>query len=301
MPNYSTYFGGEVWEGVLPPDFTSRWRTPIGQPGALIEPTGIAVPNKYGRLTFAIDDNGGGEKLYSWDRASYLGDDTTDLDMLCLYYVETSSTTDNMAGLWARASGGVNTENGYVCEMRNSFGTVTFRVLRFDAGAATALGSVSNTFSLQTWYWMQYRIQGSNHQIRHWEYGTTPPDWQSEFVDATHTADGWCGIGTTGGGELYFDYYAVATQGDAVELPFDPIVQANDNTITAYNPTCATDATSFLVYTGEPNVAVDWNLTGDGSLSVITDYTDAAGRAFAVYTPGTVGTKTVDVTVGVPV
>lgn len=298
MGHYVTYFGGDVWEGVLPPDFTERYDNPFPEPGQLKDATGLGTPATYGRLAFYFDDNGG-ETLYSWDRMSTLGDDTTDLDMLCLYYVESASSIDNMATIWARASGGINTENGYTCDIRDSLGTITFRILEYTAGSASTVVSTSVPFSIQTWYYMQYRVQGSNHKARHWAAGTTPPDWQLEGTDSTHTADGWCGIGNTGASEIYFDYLSVATQGDVAELPFELTTPDNNNVITAYPSQVGTDATSFLVYTGAPNVGVDWNLTGDGSLSVITDYTNEIGQAFAKYTPGTVGTKTIDVTVGV--
>jgi hypothetical protein len=299
MGHYATYFGGDVWEGVLPADFTERYDEPFPNPGQLRDASGLGTPATYGRLAFYFDDNGG-ETLYSWDRMSTLGDDTTDLDMLCLYYVEAAASIDNMATLWARASGGINTEVGYTCDIRDSLGTITFRINEYTAGSASTVTSTSVPFAIQTWYYMQFRLQGSSLKARHWEAGTAPPNWQLEATDSTHTADGWCGIGNTGQSEIYFDYLSVATQGDAAELPFELIAPGNDNVITAYPAEVATDASSFLVYTGEPNVAVDWNLTGDGTLSVITDVTDASGRAWAKYTPGTLGTKTVDVTVGVP-
>jgi hypothetical protein len=59
------------------------------------------------------------------------------------------------------------------------------------------------------------------------------------------------------------------------------------------------DASSLLVWVGEPGISIDWALSvGDGSLAVLTDFTDDAGKAFARYDPGTVGTKTVEVTHG---
>lgn len=299
MGHYATYFGGDVWEGVLPADFTERYDTPFPEPGQLKDTTGLTTPGTYGRLAFYLDDNGG-ETLYSWDRPSTLGDDTTDLDMLCLFYVQAAGSIDQLSGLFARSSGGINTENGYVCEVYNSVGTYSLRLREYTSGVASTVLTTGITFSNQTWYYMQYRVQGTNHKIRIWESGTPAPNWMAEGTDSTHTADGWCGIGNTGGSEVYYDYLSLATDGDVAELPFELPTQDNLNTITAYPTEVATDATSFLVYTGEPNVAVDWGLTGDGTLTVITDVTDAFGRAWAKYTPGTLGTKTVDVTVGVP-
>jgi hypothetical protein len=47
---------------------------------------------------------------------------------------------------------------------------------------------------------------------------------------------------------------------------------------------------ALVVLQGPPNRAVTWALTaGSGTLTPLTNYTDAQGRAAAVYTPGTVG------------
>lgn len=56
----------------------------------------------------------------------------------------------------------------------------------------------------------------------------------------------------------------------------------------------AEDATSLLVYVGEPFVTVDWEIaSGDGSLTVLNEHTDVQGRAAALYTPGTLGSSVV--------
>jgi hypothetical protein len=70
-------------------------------------------------------------------------------------------------------------------------------------------------------------------------------------------------------------------------------------TISAYPPNVAVDATSLLVFSGPPNVAVEWTLTGSGLLTPGAAYTDANGNAHALYTPGTVGdVVTIEVTHG---
>lgn len=53
--------------------------------------------------------------------------------------------------------------------------------------------------------------------------------------------------------------------------------------------TVKADASVLLVFTGPPNRYVSWGLTGSGTLSIITQVTDASGVALAKYTPGTVG------------
>lgn len=61
------------------------------------------------------------------------------------------------------------------------------------------------------------------------------------------------------------------------------------NSLTAIPDQVRADATSLLLYVGQPTTPVVWSLTGSGSLHVLDDMTDGAGRAAAIYTPGTVG------------
>lgn len=48
----------------------------------------------------------------------------------------------------------------------------------------------------------------------------------------------------------------------------------------------AINATSIVVFDGPPNVAVEWTLAGDGTLSEKSTHTGANGKASARYTPG---------------
>lgn len=58
----------------------------------------------------------------------------------------------------------------------------------------------------------------------------------------------------------------------------------------------ASDGSCLVVFTGPANRTVLWNLTGAGTLTIISEVTDALGVALAKYTPGTAGT-TVTITV----
>ena len=70
-------------------------------------------------------------------------------------------------------------------------------------------------------------------------------------------------------------------------------------TLTSYPAGVAADASSLLLYQGVPNRAVQWALTGSGTLAALSARTDHAGVAAARYTPGTVGaTVLIEVTAG---
>lgn len=53
---------------------------------------------------------------------------------------------------------------------------------------------------------------------------------------------------------------------------------------------------AMVLYRGTPNRRVVWSLTGPGTLEAVTEYTDAAGRAAAIFTPASAGDA---VTIGV--
>jgi len=59
----------------------------------------------------------------------------------------------------------------------------------------------------------------------------------------------------------------------------------------------ASDGSCLLVFTGQAYRTVTWGLSGPGSLTILTDTTDANGVAMARYNPGSAGdTPTVSVT-----
>lgn len=53
----------------------------------------------------------------------------------------------------------------------------------------------------------------------------------------------------------------------------------------------ASDSGCLLAFTGEPNKTVLWAITGTGTLTILTNVTDANGVAMARYTAGTAGTQ----------
>jgi len=67
-------------------------------------------------------------------------------------------------------------------------------------------------------------------------------------------------------------------------------------TLAASPTSVRADATSLLTFLGPPDRKVSWGLTGDGTITPLTSRTDAQGRAYAKYSPGTPDT-TVSVTV----
>lgn len=70
-------------------------------------------------------------------------------------------------------------------------------------------------------------------------------------------------------------------------------------TLTAYPEQIRENASCIVVYQGNPNRSVSWNLTGSGSLVPFSSSTNETGLAGAKYVPGTPGDAiTIEVTAG---
>lgn len=56
---------------------------------------------------------------------------------------------------------------------------------------------------------------------------------------------------------------------------------------------------SVVLYKGTPNRRVEWSLIGTGTITPLSAYTDATGKAAAILVPGILETSlTVEVTAG---
>lgn len=64
-------------------------------------------------------------------------------------------------------------------------------------------------------------------------------------------------------------------------------------TITVYPISVRADASALIVYHGAPARTVSWSLAGSGTLTPLTEFTDANGNAAAKYLPGTIGATVV--------
>ena len=299
MGIWNTQFGGDPFELLSPPDFTDQWslHTFFTQADALGD-------NFVGKYRLSLHATSSARRLLRWTRAEL--DDLTDTHHLALFRpVETPF--GSFFGFWSRASGAIGTETGYWCRMRHS-PNAELHIDELSGGTNTNIANDLDVFGggadflINVWYWCEFRVTGDLLQARVWPHGEAVPNWQLEVTDGTHTASGFAGFGNQNQQQLHMDYYSLGTEGFNAEFfNLEPVAPQTDNTLIAIPSTVHVDGTSFLLYTGQPDVAVDWTLTGDGTLSVLTDQTDAAGRAWARYTPGSIGSKNVDVEVGIPV
>lgn len=292
MGLWNTEFGGALFEGLIPPDFTEAFDTWDTITPQLVNDAGA---NNVGTYVLQADDVTATEKLLRWTRPEAF-DDLLDTDQLLLW--RPGGTAGSIAALWARASGAAGSEEGYYAGVTST----QVKINEMSASIDTPIVTVAHgiTITIGVWYWLQFRVEGARVRARVWTFGATPPNWQLDTTDSTHTAAGWVGPGSVSSSVVSYDWYSLATEGDHPDMSLGgAVAPSNDNVLIAIPSTVPVDGTSFLVYTGQPNKAIDWTLTGDGTLTVLTDQTDAGGKAWARYTPGTVGPHNVDVEVGV--
>jgi len=124
--------------------------------------------------------------------------------------------TDLICGVCARLTGSGAALRGY--EMRVTYDDTFVQLRRLIGdGNATALGFADHgiTLAVATWYWLKYKIVGSNHYAKFWEDGNSEPGgWISVDNDSTHSGPGDAGFffDSSGAAETYrFDDFTAGT------------------------------------------------------------------------------------------
>jgi hypothetical protein len=193
-PEYWETAFDEYTQGVQPSDWTNHWDT-----------SGITWTKEFGGKT------GGGSRLFgdrTADNAYGLGwNDTNGTDgsvevLACAKQHHSSAGTDAGGGIVIRGAGDGASERGYVFNLDEASQKILLR--RFDAAGygTTTLSNPAFTMSLNTWYWIRFRLTdaqtGVRKQIRVWEWGTTEPgtwniDYTSSGVGHISTP-GWVGV-----------------------------------------------------------------------------------------------------------
>jgi hypothetical protein len=91
-------------------------------------------------------------------------------------------------GVFARYSSG---QNGYAFHM----GSGGLQIVKIVNGVETILGFQSFSFTINTFYWLAFRLTGSTLQAKAWQDGTTEPTtWNLTRTDTTYTGAGPFGI-----------------------------------------------------------------------------------------------------------
>ncbi|MCG7853609.1 MAG: hypothetical protein MIO92_13900, partial [Methanosarcinaceae archaeon] len=204
---FSTDFS-EYTTGLALSDWTERWDTSnvsdIVQAGTWTYKLGKEL---------LIDNNGHARHLLTWDDVDAY--DTEDIDILTL--VKPSALTTTPFRLFARASGGIGTEQGYGVQIVSN----SLQVFRYVAGADFTIKNISSYMVPDNYYWLRFSVNGTSLKAKAWSYDTPEPfDWDIDESDANITGSGWCGIGAYTIQDNYVYYFALTLGGTAApEIP----------------------------------------------------------------------------------
>lgn len=212
MAIYFTDFS-EYTTGVQPSDWTERWVTTDS--------------------TWTKEDDGGtgalggarlqhvatvdGRRLLSWDDIDADADrDNSEV----LARVRSNSTSAAQNTIVIRGSGAAGSENGYQIRFRDGTALDLFKLV---AGVATQIGTdIPFTWIAQKWYWVRFRVNGSDLKIKVWDgdHEQEPAAWNRETTDTAITGDGWVGFGAfESTGTRSYDDIAIGTNGDTAAFP----------------------------------------------------------------------------------
>lgn len=209
MAVFSIDFSGET-TGAPPANFTARW-TATGETWAVREKAGAL-----GGKTLEHTRTTTARRLFSWDTP---GTDTEE-EILVKWRSSAPSSTDQF-WMILRGAGAAGTEEGYV--FRNTSAT-SIQISKVVAGTLTAIGAAVTITALVTngWYWMRFRVNGSDIKAKIWEADHTsePAAWTIERTDTAITAAGWLGVGNAAStGTRDYDDIAAGTAGDTAAFP----------------------------------------------------------------------------------
>jgi hypothetical protein len=165
------------------------------------------ISGQIGGKSLNLSSTTSNRKLYSWDPAGQIQ------DVEVLARVRTTDTGGDRSAVFVRGSGAAGSEIAYGAYL--SLGT-EFRVNRYLNGANAILAQPGFTFSINTWYWIRFRVIGNQIKAKVWpDSGSEPVAWTVEVADSNIAGAGYVGVGGfTGTGTNNYDVFSVATDGN---------------------------------------------------------------------------------------
>src|SRR6266568_2350337 len=139
------------------------------------------------------------------------------------------STLTDLAGIALRVQ---DANNFYSCVVGNTSQTITFR--KDVASTFSTVGTaVAFTYTTGTFYWMRFRVSGSDLYAKAWADGSSEPDWMMIASDASISTAGRYGLlgtPTATGNTTQYDHFT-ATDAPSSLIPRGSAVAAT--TLTA--------------------------------------------------------------------
>lgn len=218
MAIYQTNFGGYALDA-QPSDWSARWVT-SNSTWAVRADSGAAGGKRLEHTATAD-----AQRLLSWDVID-ADSGRADVEVLAKFRSTYSSTTQReLIHLIARASGAAGDETGYRVNLSRSTSTLAsnrrIRLQKLVNGTITDLAQVNDLpYEANKWYWLRFRVNGTNLQARFWAEGETEPaGWTVTATDGDITAAGWAGVGRFSQNNIVdWDYVNIATAGDTAVI-----------------------------------------------------------------------------------
>ncbi len=228
MTLYKTDFS-EYASSAQPSDWTERWNAGLASITVIDLAEGMG-----GKSSNLIHGSTANKYMASWDDP---GSSVTDFEILVRMkgtILESESYSTDGIRVAGRCNG---SGSGYFCNLnRHTSGTirlVIFKYLSFSYSGAT---SVNVSLTSADWYWIRFRISGTDFYAKVWEDSLQEPaDWTLTWSDAS-LAGGYVGLGSNHATDSYCDWFAIETSNGSWPIPapyqiddfsLDLTVQAN--------------------------------------------------------------------------
>ena len=203
MTTYNTNFGSYT-AAAQPSDWTARWVT------SNVTWLATTVANTDGGKVLRKTSTATARRLLSWDAVD---GDANRANSEILARVRTSSSNTDQIRLQLRGSGAAASESAYSFIMGSG---TTLTLHKFVAGVSTNLTTATYAYSVNTWYYVRFRVNGTTLSAKVWkETEEEPSAWTFTTTDSAISAAGWVGVGNgDSGGTMDVDFLSIGTNGD---------------------------------------------------------------------------------------
>lgn len=211
MTQYYSDFSEYADTTALLAEWTARWVT-SDVTWSLVSDAG-ATGGKFLRAVRLTNARSG----LSWND---IDADSARADFEVLAKVRTSAAVTSGVSVFGRGAGASDAESAYVGQMRSDGGQ--WRVIKYVAGTFTSVIESGGTSSINTWYWVRFRVNGTAIKLRAWaDGGSEPGTWDLEVTDASLSDAGWLGAFLLTAQTADWDVFTVGTNGEAA--PSEPL------------------------------------------------------------------------------
>ena len=205
MAQFFTNFS-EYTTGQAPADWTARWVT------ANVTYTVEADAGATGGKVLRSVVTSVARHALSWDDVGTPGA----TEILIKFRLSALTEAGFVNGAVLRGSGIATTENGYMSAGQPLAAAADRLYIReYTAGTSsdTSAQLTGTAFSINTWYWIRFRANGTSLESAVWADGESEVVPITTLTDAT-TSSGWAGIFTQQIATHDYDIFSVGTNGD---------------------------------------------------------------------------------------